>query len=143
MRPAPTFFWETLRTLMPVVSIYQRTISREQVNRKRSAYNLEPLQLPSLVVEAQVTQTKFPFLGKVGLSASHVELGANSMSSPIYTTDSTVQIIYVVKGSGQIQIVGINGKRVLDTQVKVGHLVVVVTLGRCHVMTFTSSTRDC
>ncbi|PON43509.1 11-S seed storage protein [Trema orientale] len=72
-----------------------------------------------------VTQTKFPFLGKVGLSASHVELGANSMSSPIYTTDSTVQIIYVVKGSGQIQIVGINGKRVLDTQVKVGHLVVV------------------
>lgn len=72
-----------------------------------------------------VTETKFPFIAKVGLSTNHIELKADSMSSPIYTTDSTTQMIYVVKGDGKIQIVGINGERVLDTEVKVGHLVVV------------------
>ena len=72
-----------------------------------------------------VSRAKFEFLGKVDLSANHIELGPDSMSSPIYTADSSAQLIYVVKGGGRIQIVGINGKRVLDTQVKVGHLVVV------------------
>lgn len=72
-----------------------------------------------------VTGAKFPFIGKVGLSANHVKLGVDSVSSLIYTTDSSTQMIYVVKGDGRIQIVGINGERVLDSEVKVGDLVVV------------------
>ncbi|KAL0013228.1 hypothetical protein SO802_000297 [Lithocarpus litseifolius] len=43
------------------------------------------------------------------------------MFSPTYTTDSSVQLIYDVKGIGQIQIVGINGKQVLDAKVKAAH----------------------
>lgn len=72
-----------------------------------------------------VSQTKFPFIGEVGLSANHIELGPGSISSPIYTTDSSAQLIYFVKGHGRIQIVGILGKRVLDSEVKAGHLVIV------------------
>lgn len=72
-----------------------------------------------------VSRSEFDFIGKVGLSANRIELGRGSMSSPIYTADSSAQLIYVVKGGGRIQIVGMNGKRVLDSEVKVGHLVVV------------------
>ncbi|XP_015893696.3 glutelin type-D 1 [Ziziphus jujuba] len=72
-----------------------------------------------------VNKSKFSFIGEVGLTATHLKLEPHSMSSPIYTTDSSVRVIYVVKGSGRIQIVGIQGKRVLDTEVKAGQLVVV------------------
>ncbi|RVX04626.1 hypothetical protein CK203_023481 [Vitis vinifera] len=55
-----------------------------------------------------------------------VKLDANAMSSPVYdAADSSVQVIYVAKGSGRIQVVGINGERALDTKVKAGHLFVV------------------
>ena len=64
-------------------------------------------------------------LGEIGLSAQIVKLGANDMVSPFYTTDSAVQITYVVKGSGRIQIVGLNGNRVLDAKVQTGHMFVV------------------
>ncbi|KAJ9687417.1 hypothetical protein PVL29_016060 [Vitis rotundifolia] len=72
-----------------------------------------------------LTAKKFPFLGEVGLSATLVRLDANAMSSPMYAADSSVQVIYVAKGSGRIQVVGINGERALDTKVKAGHLFVV------------------
>ncbi|KAJ9687424.1 hypothetical protein PVL29_016064 [Vitis rotundifolia] len=72
-----------------------------------------------------LTAKKFPFLGEVGLSATLVKLDANAMSSPMYAADSSVQVIYVAKGSGRIQVVGINGERALDTKVKAGHLFVV------------------
>ena len=72
-----------------------------------------------------LTAKKFPFLGEVGLSATLVKLDANAMSSPMYAADSSVQVIYVAKGSGRIQVVGINGERALDTKVKAGHLLVV------------------
>ncbi|XP_062109800.1 13S globulin seed storage protein-like [Humulus lupulus] len=74
---------------------------------------------------SKVTKSQFPFLGEVGLSANHIRLEANAMTSPVYTCDSSTQVIYVVNGGGKIQVVGFNGKLVLDTQVKTGHLVVV------------------
>ncbi|KAI5356243.1 hypothetical protein L3X38_009138 [Prunus dulcis] len=55
---------------------------------------------------------------EAGLSASLITLEANAINSPIYTTDTTVQVVYVAGGSGQIQIVRLNGKLALDTQVK-------------------------
>ncbi|XP_059596942.1 glutelin type-A 3-like isoform X1 [Vitis vinifera] len=72
-----------------------------------------------------LTAKKFPFLGEVGLSATLVKLDANAMSSPMYAGDSSVQVIYVAKGSGRIQVVGINGERALDAKVKAGHLLLV------------------
>ncbi|XP_059651127.1 cocosin 1-like [Cornus florida] len=72
-----------------------------------------------------MTADKLPLLGKVGLSANVVKLDANAMSSPMYTTDSSVQLTYIVKGSGRVQIVGINGQGALDAKVEAGHLFVV------------------
>ncbi|BFG19824.1 hypothetical protein CerSpe_060980 [Prunus speciosa] len=72
-----------------------------------------------------LTEKEFPFLKQAGLSASLIKLEANAISSPIYTTDATVQVVYVAGGSGQIQIVGLNGQLVLDTEVKAGDLLVV------------------
>ncbi|KAL6329337.1 hypothetical protein AAG906_017641 [Vitis piasezkii] len=92
-------------------------------------YNIDAA-LPDIHVQnagllTALTAKKFPFLGEVGLSATLVKLDANAMSSPIYAADSSVQVIYVAKGSGRIQVVGINGERALDTKVKAGHLCVV------------------
>ena len=72
-----------------------------------------------------LTEMKFPFLGQVGLSATRLKLHANAMSSPMYAADSSVQAIYVTKGSGRIQVVGINGERALDAKMKAGHMCVV------------------
>ncbi|CAL2236366.1 unnamed protein product [Prunus armeniaca] len=72
-----------------------------------------------------LTEKEFPFLKQAGLSASLIKLEANAISSPTYTTDATVQLVYVAGGSGQIQIVGLNGQLVLDTEVTAGDLLVV------------------
>lgn len=72
-----------------------------------------------------VTATKFPFPNQVGLSAASLKLHGNAMLSPMYAADSSVRVIYVAEGSGRIQIVGINGARVLDTKLEAGHLCVV------------------
>ncbi|KAM1225812.1 hypothetical protein PS2_044029 [Malus domestica] len=71
------------------------------------------------------TEKEFPPLKQAGLSANLTKLEADAISSPIYTPDSTVQVIYVVRGSGRIQIVGVNGQRLLDAEVTAGQLLVV------------------
>ena len=78
-----------------------------------------------LNVSATVTEKEFPFLNQAGLSANLIKLEPSAISSPIYTTDSTVQLIYVVGGGGRIQITGLNGQRVLDAEVAAGQLIVV------------------
>ncbi|XP_050272646.1 glutelin type-B 2-like [Quercus robur] len=98
-------------------------------NTNKLVYNIN-VAVPDIDVKhaglvTSLTEAKFPFLGQVELIAKLVKLDAKAMSSPIYTTDSSVQLIYVVKGTCQVQIVGINGKQVLDTELKPGHLLVV------------------
>ncbi|PIN06219.1 hypothetical protein CDL12_21232 [Handroanthus impetiginosus] len=66
----------------------------------------------------------FPVLEKIGLSASLVRLGQDTHFEPSYSTDGS-RIIYVVKGSGRVQIVGLNGTRVLDSSVHKDQLFVV------------------
>ncbi|KAM5572560.1 12S seed storage globulin 1-like [Rosa sericea] len=78
-----------------------------------------------LTVSATLTEKEFHFLNQVGLSANLLKLEPYAISSPTYTTDSTVQMIYVVGGGGRVQIAGLNGQRVLDAEVTVGHLIVV------------------
>ncbi|KAF2319775.1 hypothetical protein GH714_018697 [Hevea brasiliensis] len=47
------------------------------------------------------------------------------MYSPTYTANGASRLVYIVKGNGQVQIVGINGKRVLDTNIKAGQMFLV------------------
>ncbi|KAL5854635.1 hypothetical protein ACOSQ4_004437 [Xanthoceras sorbifolium] len=86
--------------------------------------------LPDIHVERAGTITSFtgknfPFLDEIGLSCRIVKLEADAMLSPIFTTDFSVQVFYVAKGSGKVQIVGLNSKLVLDDKMIAGQLLVV------------------
>ncbi|CAK9144943.1 unnamed protein product [Ilex paraguariensis] len=72
-----------------------------------------------------ITSENFPVLGQIGLSASLAKLEANAMLAPMYTADSSVQMVYVSSGSGRVQMVGFNGQNALDTKVQAGKLFVV------------------
>ncbi|KAL5857051.1 hypothetical protein ACOSQ3_004521 [Xanthoceras sorbifolium] len=86
--------------------------------------------LPDIHVEKAGTFTSFtgknfPFLDEIGLSCSIVKLEADAMLSPIFTTDYSVQVFYVAKGSGKVQITGLNSKLVLDSKIVAGQVLVV------------------
>lgn len=79
-------------------------------------------------IATSFTGAEFPFLEEVGLTCSIVKLEANAVLSPIYTTDSSVLVFYVAKGSGKVQIVGVNGKLALDNKLEAGQLFIVPRL---------------
>ncbi|KAJ4717137.1 Glutelin type-A 2 [Melia azedarach] len=83
------------------------------------------IQVERAGIATSLTGTNFPFLEEAGLSCSLVKLEPNAVHSPQYTTVNMVQVFYVVKGSGKVQIVGLNSKLVLDTNVVAGQLLVV------------------
>ncbi|XP_028775497.1 cocosin 1-like [Neltuma alba] len=72
-----------------------------------------------------LTDLDFPFVAEVGMSVMRVKLEPNAMKAPAYLTNPAIQLIYVVRGSGKIEIVGFNGKLVLDSKVEAGHLLLV------------------
>ncbi|OMO67656.1 11-S seed storage protein, plant [Corchorus capsularis] len=73
-----------------------------------------------------VLNTKnLPLVGQVGLGADLVRLEGNAMCSPGFSCDSALQVTYIVRGSGRLQVVGVDGKRVLETIVKAGNLLIV------------------
>ncbi|KAG8368775.1 hypothetical protein BUALT_Bualt15G0081800 [Buddleja alternifolia] len=92
-------------------------------NKEKHVSNLE--NLISSNVNAEITADNFHLLEKVGLSASLVRLEPNSSLAPSYSTDASYRIIYVIKGSGKIQIVGLNGTQILDAKVEKDQLFVV------------------
>ncbi|CAI9786182.1 unnamed protein product [Fraxinus pennsylvanica] len=59
------------------------------------------------------------------LSANLVKLDVDSVLGPLFTNDSSYQMIYVIRGSGRIQIVGLNGQIALDSKMEAGQLFVV------------------
>lgn len=71
------------------------------------------------------TADEFPVLEQVGLSANYIKLERNAIFGPKFAQDSSVEVVYVVRGGGRVEIVGINGQSVLDTEVKEGELFVV------------------
>ncbi|XP_027113140.2 glutelin type-A 2 [Coffea arabica] len=71
------------------------------------------------------TAENFPFLKKVGLSANFAKLDPFSMSTPMYTADASFQLIFITKGSGVVEIAGLNGKNALAAKVQSGQLCVV------------------
>lgn len=73
-----------------------------------------------------VLNTKnLPLVAEVGLGADLVRLDGSAMCSPGFSCDSALQVTYIVKGSGRVQVVGADGKRVLETTVKAGYLFIV------------------
>ncbi|KAK1299058.1 hypothetical protein QJS10_CPB14g01452 [Acorus calamus] len=72
-----------------------------------------------------VSSQNLPLVGEVGLGGDLVRIDAHSMCSPGFSVDSAYQVTYVIRGSGRVQIVGIDGKRVLETRLKAGCLFIV------------------
>ncbi|KAH6822019.1 RmlC-like cupins superfamily protein [Perilla frutescens var. hirtella] len=73
-----------------------------------------------------VLNTKnLPLVKEVGLGADLVMLNGKAMCSPGFSCDSALQVTYIVRGSGRVQVVGVDGKRVLETTVKAGNLFIV------------------
>ncbi|GAB2229579.1 hypothetical protein Drorol1_Dr00013825 [Drosera rotundifolia] len=73
-----------------------------------------------------VLNTKnLPLVGEVGLGADLVRIYGKSMCSPGFSCDSALQVTYIVKGSGRVQVVGVDGKRKLEITVKAGNLFIV------------------
>lgn len=66
-----------------------------------------------------------PLVGQVGLGADLVRLDGGAMCSPGFSCDSALQVTYIVRGSGRVQVVGVDGKRVLETTIKAGNLFIV------------------
>ncbi|XP_015168061.1 13S globulin seed storage protein 2-like [Solanum tuberosum] len=69
-----------------------------------------------------VTCRNLPLLRYIGLSANRVVLEGGALFGPIFTADLSVQLSYVTKGSGRVQIMGPLCKIVLDTKVEEGEL---------------------
>ncbi|CAL5214322.1 unnamed protein product [Lathyrus oleraceus] len=72
-----------------------------------------------------LTEKDFPFIKDVGLSVIRVKLEPNAIKAPSNLITYGIQLIYIARGSGKFEIVGLSGERVLDAQVKAGHLIVV------------------
>ncbi|XP_057955706.1 glutelin type-D 1-like [Malania oleifera] len=73
-----------------------------------------------------VLNTKnLPLVGEVGLGADLVRLDGGAMCSPGFSCDSALQVTYIVRGSGRVQVVGVDGRRVLETTIKAGNLFIV------------------
>ncbi|KAM7470363.1 hypothetical protein LguiA_008546 [Lonicera macranthoides] len=70
-------------------------------------------------------ESNFGLLGKLGLSVNYVKLGVGEMLGPVYTSDSSVQMVYVAKRTGRVQITGASGKIELNSEVKEGELFLV------------------
>ncbi|OMO74408.1 11-S seed storage protein, plant [Corchorus capsularis] len=98
-------------------------------HRLGMALNCEEAPLDTNIKDAGnvvVLNTRnLPLVGQVGLGADLVRLEGNAMCSPGFSCDSALQVTYIVKGSGRLQVVGLDGKRVLETIVKAGNLLIV------------------
>ncbi|KAK8495779.1 hypothetical protein V6N13_080593 [Hibiscus sabdariffa] len=70
--------------------------------------------------------SQFPLLEQVGLNVSHLVLAAKATRAPSYA--SHPRMFYVAKGTGKVEIVGLQGKLVLNTKVESGQLFVVPKL---------------
>nr|AIW66488.1 11S seed storage protein [Oryza rufipogon] len=66
-----------------------------------------------------------PLVREVGLGADLVRIDGHSMCSPGFSCDSAYQVTYIVRGSGRVQVVGIDGTRVLETRAEGGCLFII------------------
>ncbi|XP_011005804.1 PREDICTED: glutelin type-B 5-like [Populus euphratica] len=101
----------------------------KEEHREGFVYNCEEAPLDVDIKDGGkvvVLNTKnLPLVAEVGLGADLVMLDGSAMCSPGFSCDSALQVTYIVSGSGRVQIVGVDGHRVLETTVKAGHLFIV------------------
>ncbi|KAK9998535.1 hypothetical protein SO802_018138 [Lithocarpus litseifolius] len=62
---------------------------------------------------------------EVGLGADLVWLDGSAMCPPGFSCDTALQVTYIIRGSGRLQVVVVDGHRVLETTVKAGNLLIV------------------
>ncbi|GFY99316.1 RmlC-like cupins superfamily protein [Actinidia rufa] len=73
-----------------------------------------------------VLSTKnLPLASDVGLGADLVRLDDNAICSLGFSCDSALLVTYIVRGSGRVQVVGVDGKHVLEMTIKGGDLFIV------------------
>ena len=53
------------------------------------------------------------------------KLEPNAIKTPSHSVKPMARLMYIARGGGKVEIVELNGKRVLDTHVKAGQLLVV------------------
>ncbi|MED6131016.1 hypothetical protein PIB30_005969 [Stylosanthes scabra] len=96
---------------------------------KKLVYNIDASEPDYSVIKGgsvtTLTEKEFPFIGEVGLSVIRVKLEANAIKTPSHLINPVAQLIYIARGSGKVEIVGLNGQNVLDTQVEAGQLLLV------------------
>ncbi|KAH6770119.1 hypothetical protein C2S52_014922 [Perilla frutescens var. hirtella] len=92
-------------------------------NCKKEGYAINLDAMLSSNAKVEITAEDSPLIDKIGLSPSLVRLEPETILNPSYSMEH--RIIYVIKGQGRIQIVGLNGARVLDEIVEEGQLIVV------------------
>ncbi|TKY60162.1 Glutelin type-A 2 [Spatholobus suberectus] len=92
---------------------------------KKLVYNIDVARLENVGFVQTLTEKGFPFIGDVGLSVIRVKLEPGAIKAPSYPANPAVQLIYIARGSGKVEIVGLNGKSALNTQVKAGDLLVL------------------
>lgn len=101
----------------------------KQANRDGMVLNCEEAPLDVDIKgggKVVVLNTKnLPLVGEVGLGADLVRLDGSAMCSPGFSCDSALQVTYIVRGSGRVQVVGPDGKRVLEAHLKAGNLFIV------------------
>ncbi|XP_010262862.1 PREDICTED: glutelin type-A 1-like [Nelumbo nucifera] len=101
----------------------------KEEDRKGMALNCEEAPLDVDIKNGGrvvVLNTKnLPLVGEVGLGADLVRLDKSAMCSPGFSCDSAFQVTYVTRGSGRVQIVGVDGRRALESTVKAGCLFIV------------------
>ncbi|KAM7466560.1 hypothetical protein LguiB_014122 [Lonicera macranthoides] len=73
---------------------------------------------------SHVNSQKLPILNFLQLSAERGVLYKNAIKAPLWNTNAH-NVIYIIRGSGRIQVVGNRGKSVFDDQVREGQLIVV------------------
>ncbi|CAN0853978.1 Glutelin type-A 1 [Linum grandiflorum] len=102
---------------------------RVKADRDRLVFNCEEAPLDVDIHKGGrvvvLTTKNLPLVAEIGIGADLVKLDGGAMCSPGFSSDSALQVTYVVSGSGRIQVVGVDGKRVLDTTVEAGQLFVV------------------
>lgn len=74
----------------------------------------------------EITSEDFAVIDKVGISPSLVKIEPEIMLDPCYSMEH--RVVYVTKGEGRIQIVGLNGTQAVDEIVEEGQLIVVPKL---------------
>nr|POE60978.1 13s globulin seed storage protein 1 [Quercus suber] len=55
-----------------------------------------------------------PSVDEVGLGADLVRLDGSATCSPGFSCDSALQVTYIVRGSGRVQVVGVDGRRGME-----------------------------